>query len=169
MEKYRKWLIDQVMDNEGDMTGYALLCLLHKKIYYYYVDYDINRAEDGKKLRIVYLEENQSEIIDIYGECTFLEFLIALAYRASSFTDDGDEETFQDWFWRIIRNTGLLDNMERAADENLVDIIVDNICQRKYDRCGKGGLFPLRKSTHDQRKREVWMQMHDYIKEKCYF
>ena len=82
MKKYRKWLIDSVYEDEGDTNGYLLLCLLHRKSFYWTVPNDDNRAEDGKFLRVLFMSEYpRYKDFSLDGECSFLEFLIGLARR----------------------------------------------------------------------------------------
>ena len=47
-------------------------------------------------------------------------------------------------------------------------LILNKIIDRGYSRRGVGGLFPLKYSKNDQRKVELWYQMHSYLIENYY-
>jgi hypothetical protein len=44
--------------------------------------------------------------------------------------------------------------------------IEGKIMDRRYERNGQGGLFPLRKPAMDQRDVEIWYQANAYMIEK---
>jgi hypothetical protein len=99
-----------------------------------------------------------------------LELIIALAYRCEDMTADvvdGNRQV-QDWFWDLLSNSGLEGYTDEQYDERLVDEILNNIIYRRYDRYGRGGLFPLKNPKKDQRKVELWYQMNAYLVEKYF-
>lgn len=72
------------------------------------------------------------------------------------------------WFWKILENAGLEKYTDEQFDEWKVYQILDDIVDRRYNRNGFGGLFPLRKPKKDQRKVELWYQMCAYLVENYY-
>ena len=71
----------------------------------------------------------------------------------------------------MIQNLGLDEYTDnRYADDPFFEATVHHILRallnREYTRSGKGSLFPLKKSRQDQRKTEIWYQLHAYLKEK---
>ena len=83
--------------------------------------------------------------------------------------DLDNEERVHKWFWEMIDNLKL----EQCSDEDpyikektsnnnkLISIFLD----RRYNRFGNGGIFPLKHYTSDQREVEIWYQMMAYLDE----
>lgn len=129
---------------------------------------DENRAKDGKELRNQFADETGCDIRELYGPCTFLEFLIALSDRVSYWSDNN--EGVMEWFWRLCDNAGLqgyTDAVYTCSDQSNyeVDGILRTIIYRTYKPNGDGGLFPLRNPKQDQRRVEIWYQMNAYLQE----
>lgn len=129
---------------------------------------DENRAKDGKDLRDEFVNETGLDIRDLYGPCTFLEFLVALADRTSYWSDHN--EGVCEWFWRLCDNAGLqgyTDDVYTSEPQAgyEVDEILKTIIYRMYKPNGDGGLFPLRNPKEDQRRVEIWYQMNAYLQE----
>lgn len=143
---------------------FFLLRALHKKEFYSFVPNDDNRAEDGKEFR--------RRFANFDGPCSILEMMIALSDRvAQEFVDTIYEAPPEKWFWEMIDNLGLAtftDDKFLEGEGGVwpVDNILDGLLERTYDETGKGGLFPLKNPPNDQRKIEIWYQMHKYIIEK---
>lgn len=184
IERTRKHYFDYLCDlvNIGGQKAgsyYILAEALYDKEYYWSVENDGNRENDGYNLRYSWWNEegfkDPAHCLDaLCGPCTVLEMLIALAIRMEdSILYDVEKGSRVDiWFFDMIRNLGL----EEATDENnepamieAIDYAVDTLLDRKYDRHGqKGGLFPVHRLSRgkDMRKMEIWFQMHAYIQEK---
>lgn len=171
-DEYYNWLIDFVELEDHS----RLASQLYKIDFYSIVPNDENRAEDGKKLRMIFHAEN--DYID-YGAlddypCSMLEMLIAISIRMEAILSDPDkDDRTVDWFWELLTNIGL-DKFEDYRYEKLggdeeVNTIVENILERRYSRTGKGGLFPLNCVKKDQRKVELWYQMSTYLLENYNF
>ena len=81
-QDYFDWLCDLVHIDRME-EGYLLLAKdLHKRIFYALIPHDENRASDGKELREDYLRDiHYPKYVQIEGNCTVFEMLIALARR----------------------------------------------------------------------------------------
>lgn len=124
---------------------------------------DQNRAHDGIDLRARYVRESSNGLPPI-GQCTMLEFLIALAIRLNEADyDPAIPNRVGPWFWTLI------DNMD-VAETNAFEIreAMIRVNERTYSFDGWGGLFPLKSPPEDQRETEVWYQMQSYLMENLY-
>lgn len=173
---YFFWLRDIVLPDihVGESQYDKLLHLLHGYIFEWDVPNDDNRAMDGIQLRETFTDEYSyiPEWADaLEGPCTMLELIIGLAIRwEDTLTDPQiEEDRTADWFWEMIRNTGLdscTNDVYTGTDDDLyIESIVDRINDRTYAKSGKGGLFPLRAWKKDQRKVELWYQLSGYLNE----
>lgn len=174
---YFKWLCGLV-GVEGPYESYwILLKRLHEAEFYWTVKNDDNRCMDGKDLRdrfVDFLEVPEHYWEDLDGPCTFLEMLIALAIRwEDTLYEVGQPNRTSVWFYEMLENCGLIKFTDalyfelRGPEE--VRYIIDLIMDRRYDKDGKGGLFPLENPKEDQRKVEIWYQMMAYLDEKYGF
>lgn len=166
---YYDWLLDKVMYYDMRSAGrdYSLLLKhLHAIQFVPVLDKDRNRVEDGKYMRFIFGEES-AFWDEIKGSCTFLEMLVGLAYRIHEdiFEIDVDASLAR-WFWTMLENCGLDIYTNDAFDEAEIDEICRKIIERCYEFDGNGGLFPLVKTSQDQRKVEIWYQMQAYMIEK---
>lgn len=123
---------------------------------------DRNRSEDGIDLRNNFLNESGWEIDYAWYEerCSLLEFFIALAMRAAFQTSNSTH----DWFWIFLTNLGL-DEYRRISTPDIPAIheVLGTFVWRRYDTYGRGGIFPLDRTLHDQREVEIWYQFNEYI------
>jgi len=134
---------------------------------------DDNRIGDGKDLRTKYCSENHILPTDEIYEAgaSVLEVLIGLADRM----DDQLYEPFVDsrssvWFWEFISNLGLAgfkdDMWYGKRSEGVTLEVLETWMDRKYDKSGIGGIFPLLEPNQsDQRKVELWYQLMAYLDE----
>lgn len=135
------------------------------------IETDRNRANDGLQLRVEFIERYGIQgSSGNRGPCTMLEFLIGLSRRMSFVmgTDENDLHT-KHYFWKLIENLrlGKLDDerWDILNGEFYVGEAVDRVLFRNYEWDGSGGLFPLKKCRHDQRKVEIWYQMQSWLLE----
>lgn len=175
-QDYFHWLCELVHVDQEYVSYWILAKDLHHKTFYSLVDHDENRAGDGLELREEYLRHiGYPKYVDIPGECTVLEMIIALARRIEFETsnpydleDTVDRTSF--WFWEMIDNLGLTkfsdDAYVELEGQVYVDWIVDNFLNRRYEPNGFGGLFPLEHSFENQCNVEIWYQMSAYLLEK---
>ena len=141
---------------------------MHKTEFLWSVPNDDNRVEDGKALRVEFVEEEEGGQYDrnwMELECSVLEMLIALSRRLAFEAGDSDFE----WFWRLVENLDLIwvtDNEYDNGPADIVDETLHRLIFRKYDSDGRGGLFPLSKPTENQRNVEIFYQMAAYLLER---
>lgn len=156
---YFEWLCHLV-------RGEGHFCLLHTLFsisFFSIVPHDENRAQDGLWLRWEFARDMQEDI-----PCTVLEMLIMLAKRvAYELQDSVNERDTGEIFWEMMHNIGLdsLDDdcFHEVEGRYIVEETVRKVLDRTYRRNGDGGLFPLRKTTFDQREVELWYQAQAYI------
>lgn len=166
---YYHWLKDKITESDQLWCGkhyHLLLQQLFSTEFYWVLDKDENRAVDGRQLRILYGDADQTWIT---GPCTVLELLIGIAIRMDDILFDPDHciERINIWFWGIIENLQL----DKFDDEHFleyggsdkIDEILKRFMDRKYDKYGNGGLFPIKNTKKDQRNKEIWYQMNEYI------
>ena len=170
-QRYFDWLYGQmcsVKRGSPSRMYKELFHILFTKEFVWLVPNDDNRVEDGKELRLEFLEQEGLNLAPYDGMwmelgCSFLEFLIALARRCSF--EDGTDETV--WFWEFLENLDLdgLTDREHFTRED-VEEVLDRVMWRTYNPDGSGGLFPLAYADEDQRKVEIWYQLSAYILER---
>lgn len=164
---YRNWIVTQVSSNANPATGYSkLLDYLFHRDFSWYVRNDENRAVDGKQLRCDYERVANTFISPSFYDqpANVLEVLAALAIRCESHImgEPGDEHPDK-WFWLYLQNLGLLAFDDSHYNEKEVDRIVGDWIHRRYNKDGFGGIFPVENCGFDQRKTELWLQMHQYL------
>lgn len=167
-ELYLRWLYSQVGSVKTRIrarTFWGLFRQLYSTEFVWWVPNDDNRAMDGIRLRLEFMEDHDIESVDenwLGLGCSFLEMLIALSRRLAF---EGGGEPLE-WFWVLIRNLEMIDYTD--AQENSADEIsekVNRVIWRLYKRNGIGGLFPLRSSKQDQTEVEIWYQLNAYLLE----
>lgn len=168
---YFQWLCGLVMIDEPDHSYWVLAKELHVRRFVWTIPNDDNRNKDGEKLREIFADESFYDNCDcLRGPASVLEVLIGIAKRMESILYDpkmGDRTV--NWFWELIENLGL----QRFTDEEyylnggpiLVDQILSIWMHRSYKKTGVGGIFPLKNAKKDQKKVEIWYQMHAYLAE----
>jgi hypothetical protein len=167
-ELYLQWLYSQVgsVKNRNPSRSYwKILRKLFTKEFVWIVPNDDNRAEDGRDLRLEFLEEYDVRDADATWMrlgCSMLELLIGLSRRLS-FEAEGEPSS---WFWKLMENLDL----ERYNDNTpfsdaAIDELLDRVIWRTYRRNGAGGLFPLKRTREDQRQVEIWYQLCAYLLE----
>lgn len=171
---YFNWLYTKVAYRPNTTPSnryHSLLYFLHRTEFVWRVSGDDNRAEDGRALRIEFLNETRIDtdepLVDL--ECSVLEMMIAFSRRAAFQTDMELEE----WFWIMIDNLGLSDLPDSAfnggAETAIVGPIMEDLVWRRYESNGRGGLFPLRNPDEDQRDVEIWYQFCEYLVDQGIF
>lgn len=165
-ELYLRWLYSQVASVKTRIrarTYWGLFRELYTTEFIWIVPNDDNRVMDGQLLREDFLAESELEIADrewMHLGCSFLEMLIALSRRLAF--EAGGEPL--DWFWHLLRNIEL-DHITDAQEIPREEISekLNVIIFRTYKRNGIGGLFPLKRTSRDQREVEIWYQMFEYL------
>jgi hypothetical protein len=171
-EAYFLWLCSQVglvdkRRNNKAKTYWTLLRLLHgKEFTWHNIDLDANRADDGKNLRLRFLDETGRHSEGDFGQfgCSMLELLVALSFDLAWNSDDQMDK----WFWVLIKNLGLFGCSDAYPPSELMfDNIINKFINRDYDADGHGGLFPLQEPTQDQRRVELHYQAQAYLMEQA--
>lgn len=174
-ELYFRWLYGRVAVSEiedRDLTYWKVLKVLFTKEFVWipHIVNDENRVKDGKALRLQFLESEGIEEVDpdwMAEGCSVLELMVGLSRR---FEFEADKGKAHYWFWVLLENLGLGGySDDRRFTKRLlarIDDILDDLIDRKYEPSGLGGFFPLQEPLHDQRDRELYVQMSDYILEK---
>ena len=165
---YLEWLAMIAMPDEKQRSEYwEVLDRLHKTRFVALVKGDQNRAKDGESLRMDY-EDFTGESCDIFGECSVLEMMVALAIRCENQImydpDEGDRTHV--WFWEMFSNLGLDAFSENWFDDLEFCDTLSRFLGRKYDTDGYGGLFYIPNFEGDMRKIELWYQLGYYIESK---
>ena len=174
VEQYFDWLyshIGVVSDLAPHRSFFLLAGVLFDIPFRWSIDMDSNREGDGRYLRYMFSEEVGADdsALDLLGEGTVLEVLIALA-KIMNFQVPGDHDRgVAIWFWRLLENLEL----ESFNDEAFFEADLDPVCReiidgwldRSYSYSGAGGIFPLTHPKTDQRSEELWCQCSAYLME----
>ena len=169
---YYHWLLDMVGANKEPYFNYLLLLqTLHKLDYTWHVPNDANRVQDALSLRKEYLHRAILPV-DENGDipaASVLEVLIALSYRCECdiMGEPGVAHPAR-WFWMAIQNLDLMKCTDDHFDRYYVQQQIDIWLEGRYKRNGQGGPFPLRKPNGDQRKKELWDQLLEFVMENYY-
>ena len=158
---------------------------LHAAPYKVLTTLDENSLSDVKMMRYWYAN-GHSNFKDYSGiartGATLLEVLIALVQRFDTdvMVSPTNEDRSAQWFWLIMRNTSMdifndsyfqpTQNGDGRMEydttaDRLCSGIIENINQRTYEFSGEGGCFPLKNPKCDQRKVDLWHQMHAFFEE----
>lgn len=165
--RYFKWLL-KLIDCDAGKYGYLMVALFNKE-FYWTMPLDENRAEDGKTLRDLFCETKKiDDASDIFGPCTVLEMMIALArrWRMDITSEDGSDDGFGLYFWEMIENLGLKDCTNETFQPEIVDEKLNFMLDRDYSANGVGSLFPVASPKIDQKKSEIWYQLQAYLAEQ---
>lgn len=165
---YYDWIYQKVSDRRYDRYG-ELIYKLHNTEFYYVMDEDENRYEDGINLREKFAYEigiNIDDYRDAFDfNCTILEMMVALSIRLEQqfMHDCSKGSRIGQWFWEMIMNLGLDGMTNDNYDERRVNVILERFLNRKYTVNGKGGLFVIKRKNVDVRKYEIWYQACWYL------
>lgn len=169
--EYFDWLCDVACDGDRFriMSYYNLFYALHERDFWWSINNDENRSEDGISLRSRFASVkgyDQNRIfISLSWPCSVFEMMIALALHCEEdIMDDpqiGNRTT--QWFWGMIRSLGLMGMRDQYFDQEGVDNILDVFLDRQYTPIGEGGLFTIKKCTSDLRDVEIWHQLCWYL------
>lgn len=172
--EYYNWLLNKIEFGNFTELYIGLLRRMFGTAYFSALPIDENRASDGKDLRYFFCEETGYDLDDLNlavgDSCTVLEMLIAfadlIANKELGNAEKGDRTP--DWFWRMVKNLGLLDYPGEYLPLELrleVTTIIQNWLNRNINYDGSGGLFPLKNPPGDERKVEFLYQMRAYLNE----
>lgn len=169
---------------EGE-TYFNLARKLHAAPYRVLTTLDENSLSDVKMMRYWYAN-GYSNFKDYSGiaktGASMLEVLIALCKRFDTdvMVNPSGEDRSREWFWLIMENTMLdiftdeyfqptINDDGRSefdtTGDRICSGIIETINQRRYEFSGEGGCFPLKNPKSDQRKVDLWHQMHAFFEE----
>jgi len=170
----KKMYWEYLMSRVGEHKDYTLLLRqLYTTPFRWPLHKDHNRAYESDEIRRYFGNDMDINYDEIDGwndqNVSFLEVLLQLATRCE--TGVGAMETIQHtvWFWKFMDHLGLDKYNNYTYDSEKVEEIVEKCIERRYDRLGNGGLFPLKASPNDQRLVELWYQMAEYLHENYYY
>ena len=173
-QEYFEWMCQLVYSERYSKIHphHKLLNYLHNRDFYYILDMDSNRYEDGIELRyrFGYEQNYPGDIISLYLDdrpCSVLEMMVALAHRCEeSIMDDPDigDRTWE-WFWSMIKNLNLYSMDDKNFDRDYVEDILTKFLNREYEPDGTGGLFTITSRNDDLRNVEIWYQMMWHLDE----
>ena len=169
-DRYLEWLYGQigsVRNRNPTRSFWKLARQLYTKEFVWTVPNDDNRVEDGRDLRLEFLDL-YDEIADEWVNlgCSMLEMLVALSRRAAF---EETSKTPLDWFWTFLQNISVdwfNDKVYTREAEALIDDTLDTVIYRRYAANGRRGLFPLKYPDRDQRDVELWYQLAAYLQER---
>lgn len=173
-ELYFTRLTKKISDRQHPAKQYSkLLRELFSIDYFYSVELDGNRYEDGIALRYHFGEERNipgaviSSCLDTFP-CSVLEMMISLAEKCENEVLYDPEQGSYDslLFWEMIENLGLDGQTDDRFDKAYVHERTGIFLERRYKRNGEGGLFVIPDCPHDMRTAEVWYQAMWYLNAK---
>jgi hypothetical protein len=161
-DRYLDYLGFQVVTNKALEDHRDLFEIMHSMEFVWIVPNDDNRIADGLDVRIEWMADREAS--GLQGPVSFLEMLVGLSRRAEFLRD---EMTAKQWAWHLICNIELnqmWDPLSQRKRQKCIDTL-ERVIWRTYKRNGSGGLFPLHRPQHDQRKVELWYQLNAYVME----
>lgn len=172
IDEYFDWMYRLVCDKQytRNKSYTKLLSYLYDTNFFYLIDRDGNRADDGIQLRYRFGYESgyDDRVIASYlddRDCSVLEMMVALAMRCEEHImgdpDMGDR--MGQWFWSMIDNLGLMEMDNKRFNEAYAEVVIDIFLNREYKPNGEGGLFTVEDRNRDLRSVEIWYQMMWYL------
>lgn len=142
-----------------------LLEHLHRTEFDYTIPMDAKRAKDGMSLRYNFCVDTGESEDELYGPCSMLEMMVALASRCETYimVDPSKGDRTSQWFWGMIKSLGLNAMTDVRYNEDEVTDILERFLDRDYAPNGKGGLFTVRRGHEDMRRLHIWAQMLAYL------
>ena len=173
-QDYFQWLCEMVHSDGPSQSYGILLKTLHSISFFATHERDLNRMDDGYRLRYEYESFQHVKGSEDFYEMrvSVLEVLIGLANRIEDLMydpDKGDQTLI--WFWEMIDNLGFENFTDEAFGNRewytfQCNDIIQKWLKREFQRNGKGSPFPLKTWKYDQRKIELLYQMNDYLNER---
>lgn len=168
-DDYFEWLCELVdAERFSRRVSYRkLLAHLHNIQFTWFVLGDDNRADDGIKLRRRFaLSRGDITLVNcIFGPCSVLEMMVALAIRCEENITLNDEfgNRSGQWFWGMVNNLGLSSMTDSKFDTDYIDDVIARLLDREYASDGRGGLFTVKNCEYDLRTVEIWTQLSWYL------
>lgn len=162
-DRYFEYLIDLMRADDI----YRLCGYLDGIEFTWSVALDANRMQDVMTMREVYADEFEEISDRNYGYCSVFEMLVAMAIKCDRDIMYDASEGPRGYYWFRIFLENLYGDLKMANEldgDEIVDICMRFI-ERRYDRHGNGGMFPMKHSKIDQRRVQLWIQMNAWILE----
>ena len=171
-DPYLMWLYEMVGPAKPYRTYKCLISELHSiRFQPVLLEMDSNRANDGLRLRVDFMEEHGPlGSSSDRGQCTMLELIIGIAKRMDFLmATDENGRNIHYYFWKMIENLGLVkledDSYYRLNGSFFVLEACNRVIFRNHDANGKGGLFPVKRPREDMRNLDIWYQMQAWLSE----
>lgn len=170
--------LQSASEDHSDTTYFHLAQKLHSIDFYGGVPNDINRGEDGKRLRVLF-SQTWSNFKDYSvlnkPRASVLEMLIALADRIDISIMRGPDEPdrSEEWFWLMLNNLHItkedfVDSKWDETKDKFVNSVIEKMLARNYDSNGDGSLFPDFWGDNDRTENlkdvEIWYQMQYWFR-----
>lgn len=163
-DDYGAWLVQYVGFKKKNYS--MLMAELHNSPFEFSVDHDDNRAEDGMSLRDEFGADLGFRRVEFDKPCSVLEMLVALAVRIENeYIGDPEDEHPEKIFWEMVCNLGLDRCSDKRFNRDYVYNVLKKWIRRDFNKSGHGSIFPLRNSSRDQTRLEIWSQMNEYLTE----
>ena len=173
-KEYFNYLVRFVCNNVHHKVDYLpLLDTLHSIKFVAVLDRDVNRIADGADLRKVFLSDADIDDSYIYEfddmDVSVLEVLVGIAKRIEfQVGNTMEKDRTAEKFWVLVQNL----DIEKYDSGNYKPLNIREKVQkwmeRRFEKNGKGSIFPLSDAKTDQRKEEIWTQMSNYIWENWF-
>ena len=173
--QYVEWIaLGKIRMDRSDFVKYnALIWTLVDIPFEYSHPMDENRYNDGIALRKEFELLTEVVLEDEPGyreKCTVYEMLAALAARCESqlMRNVALGDRSKTWFFEMLRNLDVLKWDFDHLQYNYKDDINEKIgrwLRREYEFDGRGGAFPLKNATENQKNVQIWGQMNAYLME----
>lgn len=170
--RYFTWLLSFLGRRAASYK--RLLHLLHDIPFYFTIEMDGNREEDGMDLRYRFAYEKNLDprlvatMLD-WRPASVLEVMVALAIRCEDImTNPVDGDRTNVWFWDMVKSLGIYGYSDSDFDEEGAREHIEQFLRRDYDRDGRGGLFTIHnyRTRPDIRNVEIWAQAMWYLDEQ---
>ena len=169
---YLDWLMkDKLHLTDREIKKYiSLFNVLFDMDFFWIHPLDENRAVDGLALRSDFEYETELYIDGLGPRCTVFEMLAALAIRCENqiMRNPSLGNRTAKWFFMMLENLNLLDFSNKnwtPTSRDHIEAIIDKFLNRKYNKNGVGGAFPLKHSKNNQANEQIWNQLMSYINE----
>ena len=135
---------------------------------------DENRYNDGMNMRIEFENLTSWDISQEAGyrdQCTVYEMMAALAYRCEHqlMRDGSGIDRTKFWFFEMCKNLDILkwdfDHLNYDYKKD-IDTKIGVWLRREYEFDGRGGAFPIKNATENQKNVQIWEQMNQFLMEK---
>ena len=159
--EYGGWLLWRVHNKRKNYE--MMFKQLHDTPFRYIIHRDKNRAEDGIYLRDEFMQDT-GIYIDSSKDCSVLEMLVALAIRIDNeYIGDPGKERPEVIFWQMLKNLGLHKFPDNVSNPKKIFDILSIWIDRKFEKDGRGSIFPIKNPDENQVEIEIWSQMLSYL------